>query len=131
MSLDKETCKEAWIANLKTLPSLTAIVGQEIRECEYQSTDWVYPCVRLDVDYKPSINGCGPDDAYVSIYCYSAEKSSKQSAHLASLIEDHYHKINFKQDGHMFSTVVVQDVSKSTRSIFAWETLVTIFCQGV
>lgn len=131
MSLNKEECKAAWIANLKTQPTVTGIVGQEIRECEYQSTDWVYPCVRLDVDFKPSINGCGPDDAYVSIYCYTAEKSSKQSEHIASIIEDLYHKKPFTQNSHMFSTVVVQDVSKSTRSIFAWETLVTVFCQAV
>lgn len=131
MSLNKETCKAAWIANLKTRPSLTAIVGDEIREIDYQATDWVYPCVRLDVDFKPSINGCGPDDAYISIFAYSDEKSSKESAHIASLIEDLYHKINFTQDGHMFNTVVVTDVSKSTRSIFAWETLVSIHCQGV
>ena len=131
MSLNKETCKAAWIDNLKAQADLVAIVGDEIRECEYQGTDWVYPCVRLDVDFKPSINGCGPDDAYVSIYCYTAEKSSKQATHIASIIEDHYHKINFKQNGHMFSTVVVQDVGKSMRSIYAWETPVTIFCQGV
>ena len=85
MSLNKETCKEAWIANVLAQPPVTAIVGNEVRECEYTSTDWIYPCVRLDVDFKPSINGCGPDDAYVSIYCYSAEKSSKQSAQCAKL----------------------------------------------
>lgn len=131
MSLNKETCKEDWIANLKTQTSITSIVGDEIRECEYQATDWVYPCIRLDVDFKPSINGCGPDDAYVTIYAYSAEKSSKQSAHIASLIEDLYHKVNFKQNGHMYSVVVVTDVSKSMRSIFAWETMVSIHCMGV
>lgn len=131
MSLNKESCKAAWISSLKSQPSVVSIVGDEIRECEYQSTSWTYPAVRLDVDFKPSINGCGPDNAYVSIYCYTAEKSSKQSEHIASLIEDLYHKKPFTQNGHMFSTVVVQDVSKSMRSIYAWETLVTIFCQGV
>lgn len=131
MSMNKEECKAAWVANLKIQPTVTAIVGNEIREIDYQATDWTYPCVRVDVDFKPSINGCGPDDAYVDIICYTAEKSSKQSEHIASLIEDLYHKRPFTQNGHMFSTVVVQDVSKSTRSIFAWETTVKVFCQGV
>lgn len=130
MTLNKENCKEAWIANLKTQSTLTALVGNEIRECDYQATDWVYPCVRLDVDFKPSVNGCGPDDAYVSVYCYSAEKSSKESAHIASLIGDLYHKHPFTQNSHMFPVVVVTDVSKSIRSIFAWETLVTVHCMG-
>lgn len=130
MSLNKEQAKADWIANLKTRTSITDIVGPEIRECEYQATDWAYPCVRLDVDFKPSINGCGPDDAYISIYAYTDEKSSKVSEHLASLIEDIYHKINFKQGGHMYITNAVTDVSKSSRSIFAWETMVSIHAQG-
>lgn len=131
MSLNKETCKAAWIANLKTRTDLVAIVGDEIREIDYQASDWVYPCIRVDVDFRPSINGCGPDDATVFIVCYTDEKSSKQSTHLASLIEDAYHKIRFSQNGFMFSTVIVRSVGKSTRSIFAWETPVDIFCQGV
>lgn len=130
MSLTKETCKAAWIANLLTRTSVTDIVGEEVREIEYQATDWVYPCVRLDVDFKPSINGCGPDDAYITIICYSAEKSSKQSAHLASLIQSIYHKINFTQGSYKFPVNVVLDVSKCTRSIFAWETTVQIHSMG-
>lgn len=131
MSLNKETTKAAWIANLKTRTQLTDIVGVEIREMEYQATDWTYPCIRVDVDFKPSIEGCGPDDAYVDIVCYSAQKSSKESTHLASLVEDIYHKTIFKQDGFMFPVVVVQDVSKNMRSVFAWETTVSIHCMGV
>lgn len=129
--MDSEICKAAWIANLKSQSSLTSIVGDEIREAQYQATDWIYPCIRVDVDYKPSINGCGPDDAYLDIICYSDEKSSKKSVHLASLIQLLYHKKNFTQNGSMFSTIVVSDVSKPMRSIYAWETTVKIHTQGV
>ncbi len=130
MSVNKVQVKADWIANLKTRTTLVAIVGKEIRECDYQATDWVYPCVRLDVDFKPSINGCGPDDAYIDIYCYTDQKSSNQSEQIASLIEDIYHKINFKQGGHMYITNAVTNVSKSNRSIYAWETMVSIHAQG-
>lgn len=129
--MDSETCKAAWIANLKSKSQLTSLVGDEIREAQYQSTDWTYPCIRVDVDYKPSINGCGPDDAYLDIICYSDEKSSKSSVHLASLVQSLYHKKNFTQNGFMFSTIVVRDVSKPVRSVYAWETTVKIHTQGV
>lgn len=131
MGLTSESCKSAWITNLKTQVLLTDIVGQEVREEQYQATDWTYPCIRVCVDFKPSINRCGVDDAYLDIICYSAEKSSKQSVHLASLIQTLYHGKNFSQDGHMFSTVIVLDVSKPMRSIWAWETTVKIHAQGV
>lgn len=131
MSLTEETTKSTWIANLKTQLQLTNIVGEEIREDQYQATDWTYPCIRVCVDFKPSINRCGVDDAYLDIICYSAEKSSKQSVHLASLVQTLYHGKNFSQNGHMFSTIIVSDVSKPMRSIYAWETVVKIHAQGV
>lgn len=131
MSLTNETTKSTWISNLKTQPQLTSIVGDEIREVLFQGTDWAYPCIRVDVDFKPSINRCGVDDAYLDIICYSDEKSSKQSVHLASLVQTLYHGKNFTQDGHMFSTIIVTDVSKPMRSIYAWETTVSIHAQGV
>lgn len=130
MSLNKETCKAAWIANLKTQSTLTALVGSEIREVDYQATDWTYPAVRVDLRFIPSVNGCGLDDAYVTIICYTDEKSSKESEHIASLIEDLYHKRPFSQNGFMFPVVVVQEVSPAIRSIFSWETTVTIHCMG-
>ena len=131
MGLTNESCKAVWIANLKTQPNLTSIVGDEIRESFYQATDWLFPCIRVDVDFKPSINRCGVDDAYLDIVCYSAEKSSKQSVHLASLVQDLYHGKTFSQNGHMFSTIIVTNVAKPMRSIYAWETTVKIHCQGV
>jgi len=131
MSATPETFKEAWIANLKTRTTLVALVGDEIREVEYQSTDWVYPNVRVALAFRPSINRCGPDDADVDLEVYSAEKSSKQASHIASIIFDLYHGHPFTANGINFSTVIVREVTKPERSIFAWLTTVKIFCQGV
>lgn len=127
-----EDVKAAWIANLKTKPQIIALVTpEEIREVEWQSTDFVYPNIRVSVEFRPSLNRCGPDDADVEIIAFSEQKSSKQSAHIASVIEQLYHGTNFKQNGFFFSTVIVRKVEKPMRSVFAWETRVNIFCQGV
>lgn len=127
-----ETCKAAWIANLKAQPTVPPLFAtDEIREIEYQASDWTYPCARVAITFRPSINRCGPDDAEVEIACYSAEKSSKQSVHAASIIEQLYHGHPFSQNGIRFSTVIVREVTKPNRGIFAWETTVKVFCQGV
>ena len=133
MTATPTTFREAWIADLKAQPTVVAAVGgaERIKENEYQSTDWVYPAIRVSLEFRPSKIYCGPEDAIVDIDCYSEEKSSKQSSDIASLIYRLYHGKPFKKNNIHFSTVVVQVVEKPDRSIFAWKTTVRIFCQGV
>jgi hypothetical protein len=131
MTATPTTFREAWIADLKAQPAIVAIVGEEIRETEYQSTDWLYPAIRISLEFIPSINRCGPDDANVEIDCYSEQKSSKQASDLASLIYSLYQGKPFESAGIKFSTVIVRKVEKPERNIYAWMVKVKIFCQGV
>lgn len=126
-----ETFKASWIADLKSQSSLTSLVGDEIRETEYQSTEWVYPSIRVSLTFRPSINRCGPDDADVEIEVYSEEKSSKESVHISSLIYELYHGKPFQKLGIKFNTVIVREIVKPDRTIFAWMSKVKIYCQGV
>jgi hypothetical protein len=131
MTATPETFKAAWIESLKAQPTVVALVGDEIRETEYQANDWVYPCIRVSLSFKPSINRCGPDDADVDVDIYSAEKSSKQAVHIASIVYELYHGHPFEKAGIKFSTVIVREITKPDRSIFAWLTTVKIFAQGI
>lgn len=126
-----ETFKASWIASLKAQPSLVALVGDEIRETEYQSIEFVYPSVRVSVEFRPSLNRCGPDDATVMLEVFSEEKSSKQAAHIASLLYELYQGKPFEQSGIRWSTVVIRKVSKPERDVPAWRSDVEIFAQGV
>lgn len=127
-----ETFKAAWIESLKQQPTITSLIApREIRELEYQSTDWTYPCIRVGIEFLPAIIRCGPEDANVEIEVYSAEKSSKEAAHIASIIEQLYHGIPFTELGVRFSTVIVRRVHKPDRTVPAWMVKVDIFCQGV
>lgn len=128
------TFQEAWIADLKSRPEITALHANfpaEIRETEYQSTEFTYPSIRVSLDFKPSIEGCGPEDADVYLEVFSEEKSSKQATTIGSTIYELYHKIPFTSNGIRFSTVIVREVSKPDRSIYAWLSKIHIFCQGV
>jgi hypothetical protein len=132
MTATSETFKTAWIADLKEQVNVIAPVPvDEVKEFEYQSTDWTYPCIRVAVEFIPSSNYCGPDDANIEIEVYSEQKSSKQSVHIASMIQAHYHGHPFTQSPTRFNTVVVRKVEKPNRDVPAWVTRVHIFCQGI
>lgn len=130
-----ETFKASWIASLKgqasLIPLLLAPGADSIKELQWQGTDFLYPAVRVSVDFMPSINRCGPDNADVTIEVFSEEKSSKQAVHIATVIAQLYHGHPFTSLGIMFNTVIVRKVHKPVRSVYAWMSKIDIFCQGV
>jgi hypothetical protein len=133
MSGTPETFQSAWISSLKSKTAITSLLAnaREIREIEWQGTDFDYPAVRVGLDFMPSIERCGPDDAEVIIEVFSDEKSSKKATQIASLIYTTYHGKAFTQNGVRFSTVIVREVERPDRSIYAWQRNIKIFCQGI
>lgn len=133
MTATPEIFQTAWIASLKSKTNITSLLAnaREIREIEWQGVDFDFPSIRVGLDYFPAIERCGPDDAEVHIKIYSDEKSSKKATHIASEIYTTYHGKAFIQSGIRFSTVIVRDIKRPDRSIYAWERDITIFCQGV
>lgn len=132
MTVTAENVQADWIASLKSKSQITALLhngAEEVRGCEYQSTQFFYNNIRVGVDFMPSLEGCGPDDADVYLEVFSDEKSPKEAAHIASLIQTTYHKIPFSINGRRYSTVVVRKIIKPDRSIYAWSVKVPIFVQ--
>ena len=129
-----EAFQAAWIADLKSKAQIIALLpdgtGEEIRECEYQSDKFSYPNIRVGLDYMPSINGCGPDNAEILIDVFSEEKSSKEATHIASIIQGLYHKRSFSRNGVKFNVVIVEKINRATRSIYAWQVRMKIAVQG-
>jgi hypothetical protein len=133
MSGTPETFQSAWISSLKSKTAITSLLAnaREIREIEWQGTDFDYPAVRVGLDFMPSIERCGPDDAEIIIEVFSDEKSSKKASHIASLIYTTYHGKAFTSGGVRFSTVIVREIERPDRSIYAWQRNIKIFCQGI
>lgn len=132
MTATPETFQAAWIESLKSKPTIIALLpnAKEIREAEWQGTDFQYPAIRVSLEFIPTIPYCGHEDANVFIEVFSAEKSSKQAVHITSEIFQLYHGHPFKAANVFFSTVVVRKIDKPEMSIFGWRSTVHIFCQG-
>src|SRR5512144_3108228 len=67
-------------------------VADEIREAQYQGTEFNFPCVRVQVGSQQP-DGNGPcytttGETPFTIYCYSEADSSQQSDQLAGLVDD-------------------------------------------
>lgn len=125
---DIETTQSAWIAYLKSKVQLVALLDSslQIKEQQWQGDEFKYPAIRVAVDYFPSVNGCGTDDIDVMIDVFSEEKSSKQAAHIAAVLQSILHKHPFSQNGVKFPMVNVQKIHKPFRDIFAWKVSVPI-----
>lgn len=128
---DGESVQAAWISYLKSKSQLTALLqtgNREIRETSWQGDEFTYPAVRVAVDYFPSINGCGPDDADIFLDIFSEEKSSKQAAHISATLQSFLQKHPFTQNGIKFPMVWVKEVKKPFRDIYAWKSTIFIKC---
>lgn len=123
-----ETVQAAWVAYLKSQASLTSLLANagQVKELQWQGDDFVYPAIRVSVDYAPSIEGCGPDDITVYIDVFSEEKSSKQVAHITAVLQSILHKHPFTSLGIKFPMVNVQPIPRPVRDIYAWQSTVTV-----
>lgn len=128
--VSNDDIQAAIVAYLKSQSTVTVILGssEEIRELEWQGTDFQYPAVRVSVDFRPSIDGCAPGRATVFLDNFSEQKSSAQSQSLAGAEYDVFHKRPFNQNGMHFSGVTVMNMPKANATIFGWLSSVEIVC---
>lgn len=115
--------KSAMIAYIKSLPTVVSLLNNDpsrIKEAEWQGTDFAYPGIRVGVDLRPSINGCGPDTADWTIEAFSEQKSSLEADTITGTLAVLLHKKPFISNQIKFSTVVVKEVVRADASIYGW-----------
>lgn len=129
-SITGNDVQAAIIASMKGKSSITSLLSgsSDIKEMQWQGTDFVYPAVRVNVTMLPAVNGC-LDTAEVSIEVYSEQKSSDQASTIAGAIYTSYHRHPFKQNGIQFPTVVVTRIDAPERSIYAWVSRIALKVQ--
>lgn len=135
MTVTIEDVQADWIASLKSKTAITSLLigggAGEIREAEWQGDKFTYPNIRVSVDIMPSTRDCGPMDAEILLEVFSEEKSSKQGAHIASVIHPLYHARPFTINGHRYNVVDITKIERPNRSMYAWVTKIYIDVQVV
>jgi hypothetical protein len=89
--MNNNDLQEAIIDRLKHNVALLAALtdADEIREAQWQGTEFVYPCVRVALGTQvPSIAGCELYSISFSISAFSELESSKEANEIAYLVSE-------------------------------------------
>lgn len=100
--IDNEEIKTALIARLKAMPSVTAELpsAKEIRESQYQGTDFLYPNIRVRVIANEPVGNSGCyHRVQFGIQVHSEKASSEEAEHISGIIASDLNDACFNQDG--------------------------------
>lgn len=116
------TVQADFIAWLQTQISVTSLLpsADEIREREWQGTDFTYPNIRIAVTINP--NQCAPHDLEILVIVASEHKSSKQCNTIIGAIVDLIQEKSFSYGNSKFVGLKTQNISKADRGdTIIWE----------
>lgn len=103
--------KAALIAKADTTPAILAIpiASGTVSEYNFQGTDWVYPCVRLQLDPQTDVlsgNKC-PSFIEFSWYILSEHQSSEQADQIAGVFASVFRDLSFTRNSIKFSGIQI------------------------
>lgn len=97
----------ALIDYMKSKPDIIAALGSttEIRERQWQGTEFDYPCIRVKINsIVPQMAGeCNIFDCSLSILVFSETASSSQADNIAGIINTILHRRSFEQGSVKFN----------------------------
>ena len=107
----------AIVARLKAQTTVTAeVVATEIREDQWQGTDFSYPNIRVKMLHnRPQEDNCNKTLVEVSVQTFSEDASSLPTDRIAGIISNVLHTVQFSS-GSLHITLRVVDLVPSTRS---------------
>ena len=122
MMIGIDSVREALIDYLKSKATITTALGgsTEIREREWQGTEFTYPNVRVAiVRMVPQLAGeCNIFDCPFVISVRSELAQSSQADNIAGIINTALHRRSFEQNGVRFMvwTTLVEAIREDTRT---------------
>ena len=124
----------AWISRLKANAPVTALVSAvEIREDQWQGTDFVYPNIRVRLgDLTPQTTNpdCKIYLSTVSILCNSEIKSSKQADDIAGVVFNEFIGKSFSGSTVKIGQVILESLSPAVvpKGANTWQATVNLKC---
>lgn len=120
----------AWIAYLKAQTSVTSLLANanQIKELEWQGTDFVYPGIRVSLDFYPGEDNCFPDGMTVYLDTFSEQKSSKEAVHITATLLNILRNLgSFTQGNVKFFMIHVAKITRPDRiESGAWQSTLEI-----
>lgn len=126
LSNDKIQAGLVWY--LKSLVAITSELGVEIREDQWQGTQFTYPCLRVDLKVQTPMRGsdCEMSKTTASIIVFTEDTSSKHADRIAGIVENSIDGMSFS-DGIINGTIVTKSLVPAKRiDERTWRSEVTI-----
>jgi len=117
--------KEGLISYLKSKTSITDRLtdgANEIREVQWQGSDFTYPNVRVRVRELTPFADCGLGTIACHIYVFSEDASSKEADEISGIIANELHEKHFSSSGVMYNLWVTDVISAIRQDIRTWRT---------
>ena len=103
----------AWLKSKTSVTSLLTAGAVEIRETQWEGTEFTYPNIRVAVDLSP--NQCAPHDVQIQVIGASEQKSSKQVNAIISAVVDLVQEKSFKYQSTQFIGLKIRNIPKADR----------------
>ena len=110
--------KTSLVAKLKANATILAQLPDdtEIREAQWQGTEFTYPNVRVRViENRPHQENCDYSIVKFGIAVFSEEASSQECDKIAGIISNELHTQSFSQVGLKFTSVKIENIIPAIR----------------
>lgn len=121
--LGVDDIRSALIGYMKTKTAITGAIGSttEIREGQWQGTEFDYPCIRVKINAAvPQMAGeCNIFNCDVSILVFSETAQSSQADNITGIINTVLHRRSFSYGGVRFmiwTSRLIEAVREDTRT---------------
>lgn len=115
--------KEGLVTYLKGKSSITDELtdgADEIREWQWQGTEFTYANVRVRVRSVTPFANCALSDLDGSIYVFSQDASSKEADEIAGIIVDEVNRKSFTSSGVNYNLWVTEQIGSIRQDERTW-----------
>jgi hypothetical protein len=133
--LSNDLIQAAIVAYIKTKADIVCELASanEIRENQYQGTEFKYPALRVRMISNTPLadSGCGQNVSF-SLMVFSEEASSLQSEQIAGIIATEFHGMQFSSNSIAFAVTVTNSIPAVRIDAKTWrsEVLMTAIVSG-
>lgn len=114
----------AIVAYLKARSAITDELpagAEEIRENEWQGTEFTYPNVRVRLISNMAYTECARSDITLGIEVFTEDASSRVADRIAGIINGVMHQRSFSQDGMQFNLTTTNLVPAFRKDARTWQ----------
>jgi len=130
--ISNDVIQSALVAYIKTKSNITSLLAStsEVREDQYQGTEFNYPNLRIrTIENTPIGNpGCGQNIS-VGFMVFSENASSLQAEQIAGIIAKVFHGRQFTSNGIAFAITVANAIPAVRSNVRTWRS--EVLCKGI